>query len=261
MKKKNQVSGTREWATGNINIQTGCENNCLYCYARVIAMQFGRCTRESWQYPVINTNKVNRKYQRKQGCIMFPSTHDITQFNINECLTVLKRLLSVGNEVLVVSKPNSECVRKLCEELKEYQDQIVFRFTIGSADNKVLGFWEPNAPKFVERLRALEHAYKAGFKTSVLCEPVLDNDIDKVITSVSPYVTDSIWLSRVNNLRLIVSLNCPGDKKASDRADKLLDLQNDELYARHKNDPQIKWKDFTQKVVGLDRPKEASLDQ
>lgn len=33
-KKKKTAHGTQEWADFNVNIQTGCENDCLYCYAR-----------------------------------------------------------------------------------------------------------------------------------------------------------------------------------------------------------------------------------
>ena len=28
------ATGTREWAASNVNIQDGCEHDCLYCYAK-----------------------------------------------------------------------------------------------------------------------------------------------------------------------------------------------------------------------------------
>jgi DNA repair photolyase len=34
--------GTREWASTNVNFITGCSNNCLYCYARAMAIKFGK---------------------------------------------------------------------------------------------------------------------------------------------------------------------------------------------------------------------------
>jgi len=36
--------------------------------------------------------------------VMFPSSHDITPTNLAGCLTVLKKLLEVGNEVLIVNR-------------------------------------------------------------------------------------------------------------------------------------------------------------
>ena len=38
--------GTGEWAAGNVNIQNGCEHNCLYCYAKAMAIRFRRNTPE-----------------------------------------------------------------------------------------------------------------------------------------------------------------------------------------------------------------------
>jgi hypothetical protein len=44
---------------------------------------------------------------------------------------------------------------------------IMFRFTIGSADNQTLKFWDQYAPSFDERMESLIYAHKAGFQTSI----------------------------------------------------------------------------------------------
>ena len=159
---------------------------------------------------------------------------------------------------------SASCVKGLCSDLKAYQSQMTFRFTIGSADDKVLGWWEPGASKFKERLASLKHAHGKGFATSVSCEPMLDLNIGAVVDVVRPFVTDSIWLGRANRLMSTLSLNCPCDHQASWYGKKLLAGQSDDylrsLYKRFKDDPLIRFKDSIKKVVGVARPTEKGLD-
>ena len=262
---KKPPTGTQEWAASNVNIQSGCEHDCLYCYAKTMAIRFKRATAASWKHPTIRQHDLDRGFTRRSGRIMFPTAHDITDRNIDECLTVLGRMLAAGNNLLIVSKPRLCCVERLCQELAPYRSQIVFRFSIGSTDDTVLSYWEPGAPSFKDRLAALQRAYAQDFETSVSGEPMLDGDPDALITAVHPFVTDSIWLGKVNRLRSILPLNCPRNAEAARRGEALVALQSDKairaLYARHRRDPKIKWKDSIKAVVGLRRPAAAGLDQ
>lgn len=88
--------------------------------------------------------------------------------------------------------------------------------------------------------------------------------IGSVIQDSREFVTDSIWLGRVNNIRNSLALNSPDNPLARTKADELLSLQNDRcimaLYATFKDDPIIKFKDSIKKVVGLERPTQKGLD-
>ena len=259
-----KASGTKEWAGSNVNIQKGCEHGCLYCYAHGQAGRYKRPWAKSWTTAQPNPVAIDKGYNKREKPVMFPSTHDITEANLSDCLVVLKKLLAAGNQVLIVSKPHLNCVKVLCRELETYKDQILFRFTIGAADDAVLSFWEPHAPPYRERIDSLRWAFEQGFKTSVSCEPMLDGDIQRVIDDARPFVTDAIWLGRVRMLGNHLALNAPGNTGAKDKARALMDLQTDDwikaLYAKHKDDPMIKYKDSIKKVVGLERPEEAGLD-
>ncbi|WFB36788.1 radical SAM protein [Kiritimatiellota bacterium B12222] len=265
-KENNKAThGVGEWASHSVNIQSGCEKNCKYCYAKSMAIRFGRKTPSNWnKKPDLNEKAIGKGYRKREGRIMYPTSHDITPRNIEEYLTVLLKLLESGNEVLIVSKPTLPCIKRICEECEAYKDQILFRFTIGSANDSVLKFWEPGAPMFQHRLDCLKLAYKNGFATSVSSEPMLDNRIDKVVTKTMPYVTDAIWLGRVNQLRQALSINCPKDNVAKKRGDELLAKQTDtylsELYESYKDDPKVKYKDSIKEAVGLERPETVGLD-
>lgn len=256
--------GTKEWAEHSVNIQTGCEHDCRYCYAKCMAIRFKRATPDTWREPNPRAASTAKGYRKKSGRTMFPTSHDITEANVDHCLVVLKKLLSSSNDVLIVSKPRITIVERLIAELKPYRDQITFRFSIGSAYDDVLRYWEPGAPSFEERVRSLQIAYDSGFQTSVSCEPMLDQHIDRVAEAVRPFVTDSVWLGKANRLRCILAFNCPDDPNVKAAADQLIAWQSDDeiktLYERYRHDPIIKWKDSIKRVVGLHRPTEAGLD-
>jgi len=259
-----QVFGTTEWAETNINLITGCSHDCKYCYAKSMAIRFTRKTPENWKNEEIRQKELAKNFRKRKGRIMFPSTHDITPDHLNECMSFLSKVLRPGNEVLIVSKPHLECIKELCDTLLPYQNQILFRFTIGSAYSEVLKFWEPGAPDFEERLESLKYAFDKGYQTSVSCEPMLEGNIDQVITQVSPFVTDAIWLGKMNKVKVRLAVNGTNDAETMEWAEQLTELQSDEwikqLYGRYQDNPQIKWKESIKKVVGLTIPVEKGLD-
>jgi DNA repair photolyase len=73
-KKREVTSGTKEWASYNVNCIKGCSNNCRYCYAKMMAKRFGRCTNESWKEMEINFRMLDCNYKKYNGRVMFPST-------------------------------------------------------------------------------------------------------------------------------------------------------------------------------------------
>lgn len=193
--------GTKEWADSNVNCYFGCSNNCRYCYAKKIAIRFKRKTEENWKEMVPNEKAIKKGYLKRKGRIMFPTSHDITKESINVCLKVFKKMIESKNQVLITSKPDFDCIKKICDIFKVNKDLIQFRFTITSNNNDLLKFWEPNAPLFQERLESLKYAFKSGFKTSISVEPFLDKDPIPLIDSIIPYVTESIWVGKMNYIR------------------------------------------------------------
>jgi hypothetical protein len=249
--------GTREWAEVNKNILIGCEHNCRYCYARYNAIhRFKKVNNENdwWTKPLLDEKSVRETPRKLRGRIMYPTQHDITPDFLDYHIAYLRGWLQVGNEILIVSKPHFECVKRICDEFQEFKDQITFRFTIGSPSNEVLLFWEPNAPGFEERVKSLEYAFEQGYKTSVSSEPVLDEDIALLVHSVLPYINDSIWIGKMNFINPRVDRS--GWSIVEQRyLDKVLRASTDEfikdLYEEFKCNPKVKWKESVKKVLGL----------
>ena len=247
-------TGTKEWAKDNVNIQRGCEHGCRYCYARYNAVKrFKQCTAEQWLNPVINQAKVDKNYYKGKGVVMFPSTHDITPKNLSECLCVLRKLLDAGNQVLIVSKPHWSCITLICETLKGYRSQIMFRFTIGSKNDEVLSFWEPNAPKFKERQACLRYAYFSGYATSVSCEPYLDNDVVGLYLNIKPYIRHSFWIGKLRDFDKRVDLSDVTPEQEEKFIKPLKAAQTDEavwkIYNQLAVERLVMWKDSIREII------------
>lgn len=229
MKKTKNVY---EWADKSINIQNGCRNNCKYCYAKKLGIRYNRTTEETWQYPKIKEKLPSIPHNKR---IMFPSTHDIDQENIEKVISLLHNLILAKNQILIVSKPHLDCIKRICFEFDQAKDQIEFRFTIGSCDNEILKYWEPNAPTFEERLECVKFALSQGFIVSISCEPLLEDmqlygPFDcfvsgvKVINQLLELPIKELWIGAMNYIK-----NKPK-------------LSLDTIYHRYVNDSRIKWK-------------------
>jgi len=262
--KKRCVFGTYEWADETVNIINGCKHNCKYCYSKAMAIRFKRKTSENWKKEEVRANGALKYSKKVDGTIMYPSSHDIHPDNLDIHMIFIERLLEYGNRLLIVSKPHVESVRKICEKFTDYKDKILFRFTIGSSNSKVLKFWEPGAPDYLERVQALKIAWESGYSTSVSCEPMLDNKIIKVVEDVYDYVNDAIWLGKANYLIRRLKINNEYDAVTKIRASELINWQANEniisLYQALKDNLKIKWKESIKDIVGIKISTERGLD-
>lgn len=245
-------TGTKEWAEVNENIQRGCAHGCIYCYAAHNAHRFKMRARPDWEEEELTKKAFVTAYPQKKGVIMFPTAHDITPFNLEAYLRVAKLMLEKGNKLLIVSKPNLSCIRTLTEELAQYRPQIMFRFTIGTMDADTAAFWEPGAPPPAERVQALKVAFEAGYRTSISAEPLLGGlDAARgVLAAVRPYVTDTVWIGKLNKARQRVDMSVP---RNIEEIEKLEALQSDrgilEMYSVLMDDTVIEWKDSIKAVL------------
>jgi len=158
-----------------------------------------------------------------------------------------------------------EVITRICEKYSEYKSKILFRFTIGSTSSEILKFWEPNAPNYEERKQCLIYAFDNGFSTSVSCEPMLDLNVEKLVEELQHYVTDSIWIGKVNFLLKRLKTNGYNDVETITRANDLVSSQSDEniklIYSQLSTNNKIKWKESIKKVIGLNITMVKGLDK
>lgn len=247
------TSGTKEWADYNVNCIEGCYNNCRYCYARIMAKRFHRSSGQSWVNMTIRESVFCKRFKKRPGRIMFPSTHDLFEVSPfkEACLTILERLLESNNEVLVTTKPRMAVIREIVDRFGDYKEMMQFRFTITSNNSELLRFWEPNAPSFEERLSSLRFAFRNRFKTSISIEPFLDYDPAGLVEALMPFVTESIWIGKMNYI------SCKGiSGKENIQYEKIRSNYETHhllgIYRKLRNSPKIRFKDSVRIKLGLD---------
>jgi DNA repair photolyase len=214
-----------------------------------MASRFGQKDRNTWHCEEL-TNRANMaSFPKRNGVIMFPSSHDITPFNLDACIRTISLILSNGNQLLIVTKPRLNCITSLITELIPWQSQILFRFTITSLDREVASFWEPGAPEPSQRLACLKNAHLAGYKTSVSVEPMLQGRLEaiQVVNTVAEHVTDTIWVGKMNQARQRVSVAF--DAKLREIQKLQSDAEIMKLYHDLKTNLKVRWKDSIMSVI------------
>jgi DNA repair photolyase len=269
----------QDWIYETKSCCNGCSNDCIYCFAKGDAVNKKRMKLNEWKEGKVRPHDVDKEYTLYDDPVMFPGTHDYTQDNFDACFTVLKKILAVNNRVLIVSKPRLDLITMLCDDLREYKKNMLFRFTIGSVNNEILSFWDQYAPLYEERKQSLEYAFNSGYHTSVSVEPMLDSEhIEELVNDLSPYVNHSIWIGTMNHtwyfdtdeskaktkagkLRARQNTEYYGEvkaKKIREATEKILEGQTKEnlkkIYGKLKDHPLVQWKWHIKEAVGLPQP-------
>jgi DNA repair photolyase len=244
-------SGVGEWAIASVNIGTGCTHRCRYCYASSSARYYGYIkSAEDWSNERLRPNPPKSK--KHPGRVMFPTNHDISPFYLEPAVSTLRELLEFGNDMLIVSKPHLVCIQRICQEFEAFKPQILFRLSIGSLDEELAAFWEPGAPKIQERIECLKLAHAAGFATSVSMEPMLAGTDDAVKTfhALAPFVTDKIWLGKMNKISQRVDQREPHVRRQCIQLNQLqCDHEILRLTKALNGHPKLEWKDSIQEVI------------
>ena len=220
----NYKFGTKEWADENFNTHYACKHACWYCYAWCEAYQRQRDYRKDWGNRMERRDYWNKGWQTREDgyTIMYPTTHDILPEIMEEAFQAIRNMLEANINLLMVSKPHFEVIKNLVDSFPNYktgQPKITLRFTIGTDNNGLLSFWEPNAPDFEERFKSLQYAYEKGFYTSVSMEPFFppkndttEKDVDRFIGLVEkllPYVKGTLWIGKMNHIPVNVQRGQP----------------------------------------------------
>jgi DNA repair photolyase len=218
-----------------------------------MAKRFNRTADGAWKRMKIRRAILKKNFKKLPGRVMFPSTHDIFDMQPfkDACFTMLRKLLESENQVLITTKPRLGVIEEICRDFGQYMRQIQFRFTITSIDDDLLAFWEPNAPRFRERMSSLKYAYRKQFRTSVSIEPFLDYDPIELVETITPFVTESIWIGRMNYIPSRIS-----SKQAVPFYSKIrknyTHAHIQELYDTLKDHAKVRFKDSIRIQLGMD---------
>lgn len=159
-----------------INPYTGCQHNCLYCYAHFMKRFTGH--HEPWgtfvDVKVNAPDLLNKEILKKKSDRVWVSgvcdpyqpleaKYKLTR----QCLEILAK-----NDWPVTVQTRSPLVLRDIDILKEGKNLEV-GFSVTTADESIRKLFEPNAPPIKERIRALDELHQAGIRTFAMIAPIL----------------------------------------------------------------------------------------
>jgi DNA repair photolyase len=186
-----------------LNPYTGCQVNCMYCYARLFMRRYSGHS-EAWGEFVdakINAPELLKKQldKAKKGTVWVSSVCDPYQpLEVKYELTrdCLKELVKKQFPVTIQTK--SKLVLRDLDIFREFE-QIEVGFTITTDNERVAKVFEPGAASIKERLIALERIHSSGIKTYAFIGPLLPGNPEKLIEDVKEKV-DNVYVDRMNYL-------------------------------------------------------------
>lgn len=159
-----------------INPYTGCQHNCLYCYATF--MKRFTAHREPWGQFVdvkVNAPDLLKKEitKKKPGKVWISGVCDPYQpleakYRLTrQCLEIL-----AGNDWPVIVQTRSPLVLRDIDVIKKGR-YFEVGCSVTTADDSIRRLFEPAAPPIKERVRALAELHQAGIRTYAMIAPML----------------------------------------------------------------------------------------
>jgi DNA repair photolyase len=182
-----------------INPYTGCQHNCLYCYAHFMKRFTGH--KEPWgQFVDVKVNapdllrlEITRK---RPGRVWVSGVCDPYQpleakYKLTrQCLEILAH-----NAWPVTVQTRSPLVLRDLDILEKGKDFEV-GLSITTADDGIRKLFEPDAPPIKARVRALDELHQAGIRTYAMIAPILPGveDLPEILAGK----VDHVILDRMN---------------------------------------------------------------
>ena len=166
-----------EYAEYALNIYTGCNHGCTYCYAAGTARRFGKDFTAVAPRPgiydatVVMLGKMQGMGKSIHLCFSCdpypapPADDSMTR-------EIIKAIKASGNHVQILTKAGAQAQRDF--DLLDAGDSFGVSVTGAGIPGTAWENAEPGAASLEERLAALRSAKRAGIKTWVSCEPILD---------------------------------------------------------------------------------------
>lgn len=196
MTEQTKGKGVQEWTKHSHNICLGCENDCSYCYAKAHAHRMQWLSKDKWAEMTLHYGK--KKITNGHGqVVMFPTTHDIFESNVEAYIKELLILLNANWRILIVTKPRLKCITEIIDSTKGYHHRLEFRLSINSDSNRDL--FEPKTPTIEERLNCAKLIAYNKIKLSISCEPCLLSPLEfQDLLEKTESFGCEIWLGLMN---------------------------------------------------------------
>jgi DNA repair photolyase len=189
-----------------VNPYTGCEHNCVYCYATFMRKYASH--KEPWGEFVdvkVNAPTVLKKQLKrfKKGRILFSSVTDAYQ-PVEERYKITRKCLHqlIGTPFFVSVLTKSALVARDIDVLQNISCEVGFTFT--TLNNTTKEQFEPKSSSVRERLGALQKVHEAGIPTYAFFGPIIPflSDSSEAIKEMFDALNDYVRYVIVDRMNL-----------------------------------------------------------
>lgn len=150
------------------NPYTGCDHNCVYCYASSYIPKFHICRSKKELFP-----RLRREAAKLKGEILSIANSSDPYPNQEATLGLTRKCLEIlfqsNCKIQIITKSN--LVTRDIDLLKKTSSIVAI--TITTEDDNLAKHIEPNAPLSSKRLKAAETLIEKGIPTSVRIDPII----------------------------------------------------------------------------------------
>ena len=194
----------REYSPYALNIYTGCDHNCKYCYVKILKLQRHRLNNEI--EPRKDILKKLEKQLKKQEiteqvllCFMGdPYCKADTQYKTTR--EILKILLKYDIPTAILSKGGKRILRDM-DLFKKFK-KIKVGTTLTLLDEKESLDYEPHTALPRERIEVLKKLHNEGIKTWASFEPVIRPLTTYQLLELSYPFVDQYKVGKMNYYKL-----------------------------------------------------------
>lgn len=188
-----------------LNPYVGCQQGCVYCYARFMKKFTGH--REPWGDFIdvkINAAEVLEKQLRRarKDCVSISTVTDPYQI-LEKKYEITRKCLEIllNHEFPVSILTKSPLVLRDVDLLRLFADAEV-GITITTDNDEIRRIFEPRVPSIAQRIDALKELHEKGINTYVFIGPILPMNPDKLVSQIIPYA-NRILIDRLNYSHLV----------------------------------------------------------
>lgn len=181
--------------TYNMNLYRGCQHGCIYCDSRSKCYQLGELSHIRYKESAILLLEKELARKRIKGTIGFGSMNDPympAEKKMGLTRKALELLLKYRFPLHLITK--SDLVLRDLELLKQISKiYAAISFTITTADDKLAGIIEPNAPSTSKRFEAIRILSENDIYCGITLMPILPfiNDTVENITAIAEKAKES----------------------------------------------------------------------
>jgi len=199
----------REYSELAVNLATGCEHGCKYCYAPSIR----GTSREDFKTRIILRNNFSKNLEsdlkemselqdtrRVLLCFMTDAYQPLLAKDTRGYLELFRKY-DIAFQVLTKNGKLAENDFDLYSEKDAYASTIIF------SDEETRKYYEPSAGTLRERIDSLKKAKELGIETWVSLEPVIIPEQALEVIELTKDFTDHYKVGKINNFDTGIKVN------------------------------------------------------